>query len=1124
MAFWHRRRTQRKLADRARRQRPAYVQVLEPRLMLDSTVVFSELMYHDAGEADTEWVELHNQMSVDIDLSDWSLANGIEYEFPNGSVIPAGGYLVVASDPVTFSAATGLQQVYGPFNGRLANDGETIELRNNSDRRMDVISYGDDAPWPVGPDGSGVTLSKVDRSGDSQLPENWTRSEQLGGTPGRSNFVAANELPRIRRMVVDGNTPASLFVPTTSLVDDAWQSVDYVPGSRGETWLDVSASVGFNRETEAPSYADEVQADSPMLYWRFQDSPAATAVQNSGVLGEAVQANYGLDAGDQQASLVGEPTDSSLQLPTTATAPTVESAGFEKSVTVNNITPTGRTLEFWFTLQSLPNGLASLVSDGESALDAGTMVYLTQDGHIRFYVRTTNAADFGINAIDSSRQLDVGEAVHVVASWDQPTGDMQLYLNGVRDAVSVVSGVVPTSGTARNTNNPVFVGLDRRNSSIASGLIDEVAIYNYALPSDRVAVHHGVGQVSFDTLILHDIEAASYGVSSSAYVRVPFEYSDDLAVDQFTLQAQYNDGFVAYLNGTEIARRNIDSPATYSSAATSQRSVSASLTTEVIDVSSFANQLRAGTNLLAIHALNASANDDNLLLNVSLDIGGVVRPPTETPKVVINELSEANAAEYQVELRNLSDNAIDLAGFVLQLQGTVSQSYTLPSTVLGTGQHLALSAATMGLQPQENDRLYLFTPNQSQLADARRVSGRLQGRTADGQWLYPADPTFGAPNRFDFQQDIVISEIMYHARPQYTNHNGVPYAESREEWIELYNRGSQAVDLSNWEFRDAVQFVFPAGTNLGPGEYLVVANDVSSLVEQRPEIGNRALGNFSGELSNQSDTILLIDAAQNPADVVRYYDGGYWPSSADGGGSSLELRDPWSDNNDASAWTASDETGRSEWQTYSYRGIAEMPRGANFPRTYNEFSFGLLDAGELLIDDIRVIEDPDGAAHNLIQNSDFTSSLDTWRDVGNHHGTVVPDPDNAANAVLRLVANGPEEHLQNHVETTLKFDNSIVAIDLGTEYEIQFRAKWLSGSPQLNTRLFFDILPQTTILAQPLLSGTPGQPNSHGFDNLGPTIDHFSHSPVSPTSGEDVVVRARARSRWSPDGDALVRS
>src|SRR6185503_15029606 len=78
----------------------------------DSIVVFNEVHYHPAtNESLTEWVELHNQMAVDIDLSAWSIRGGIDFAFPEGTIVPGGGYLVVASSPSTLQAATGIANV-----------------------------------------------------------------------------------------------------------------------------------------------------------------------------------------------------------------------------------------------------------------------------------------------------------------------------------------------------------------------------------------------------------------------------------------------------------------------------------------------------------------------------------------------------------------------------------------------------------------------------------------------------------------------------------------------------------------------------------------------------------------------------------------------------------------------------------------------------------------------------------------------------------------------------------------------------------------------------------------------------------------------------------------------------
>ena len=77
--------------------RKSKLERLEARLTLDSTVVINEIMYHptDANEA-LEWVELYNQLSTDMDLTGWRLADGIDFEFADNTVLEAGQYLVVA--------------------------------------------------------------------------------------------------------------------------------------------------------------------------------------------------------------------------------------------------------------------------------------------------------------------------------------------------------------------------------------------------------------------------------------------------------------------------------------------------------------------------------------------------------------------------------------------------------------------------------------------------------------------------------------------------------------------------------------------------------------------------------------------------------------------------------------------------------------------------------------------------------------------------------------------------------------------------------------------------------------------------------------------------------------------
>ena len=97
------RRSKARWSGKTRRQQLG-IESLESRLVLDSTVVFNEIMYNPPEESDDgrEWIELHNQLAVNMDISQWVLEGGVDYTFPDGTVVPGRGYLVVAADPIAF--------------------------------------------------------------------------------------------------------------------------------------------------------------------------------------------------------------------------------------------------------------------------------------------------------------------------------------------------------------------------------------------------------------------------------------------------------------------------------------------------------------------------------------------------------------------------------------------------------------------------------------------------------------------------------------------------------------------------------------------------------------------------------------------------------------------------------------------------------------------------------------------------------------------------------------------------------------------------------------------------------------------------------------------------------------
>ena len=126
----------------------------------------------------------------------------------------------------------------------------------------------------------------------------------------------------------------------------------------------------------------------------------------------------------------------------------------------------------------------------------------------------------------------------------------------------------------------------------------------------------------YEQLISFDLEEQMYAGNTTCYIRIPFTYVESSDVFDFmTLKVKYDDGFIAYLNGTEVVRRNFSGTPTWNSNASTTHSDSEAVEFESIDISAFLGNLRRGSNLLAIQGLNVSNTSSDLLFSVELIAG-----------------------------------------------------------------------------------------------------------------------------------------------------------------------------------------------------------------------------------------------------------------------------------------------------------------------------------------------------------------------------------------------------------------------------------------------------------------------------------------------------------------------
>src|SRR5438128_1022344 len=112
------------------------------------------------------------------------------------------------------------------------------------------------------------------------------------------------------------------------------------------------------------------------------------------------------------------------------------------------------------------------------------------------------------------------------------------------------------------------------------------------------AVSEGGGATSYRPFINTDVQAGMNGINASAYLRVPFPVANPATLESLILRMKYDDGFVAYLNGQEVARRNAPGTPHWNSAASASHANSQALVFEEINISDHWNALRAGINVL----------------------------------------------------------------------------------------------------------------------------------------------------------------------------------------------------------------------------------------------------------------------------------------------------------------------------------------------------------------------------------------------------------------------------------------------------------------------------------------------------------------------------------------------
>lgn len=932
----------------------------------NAAVVINELMYHPVSDLEAdEYLELRNTGSNGVDLLNWAFTDGIAFTFTESVVVPPDGYLVVALDPNHIRDKYGIENVTGPFIGRLSNAGELIVLEDNQGRIADEVEYGDEPPWPLAADGDGPALERINPNAPGSDPFNWRISSEPEpgepwGTPGRPNSQVSAELPpRISDIRHRPERPLAsdpLFI-RADVEDDSGvfrvqleYRVTRVRGSvlgqsddpfsvPADEWLTIDMFDDGTRGDREPGDGS-YEVALPML-------PAGTLVE------------YRIHATDFSARRSVAP----------------DPAGFPRQFALfirNAEAPPG------------PPQYTMLVPDGEMELLRGFAAAGPGDPSFNQTVRGVFIGEPGDAYSDVAVRFEGGAETLRSAKpgWmvffnggfrpggvDEYRLKSVFYLDnparrgdaGLHEALA--RRVFQQTGVPAGKTQPVSLNLNGgsqgaflRVESLNGDFLDRIGRDRGAglyfsdgtpeIPGDESPLA-GLGQYrqAYDNITRPDSDFAGLtgfieslnglsGDELSAFVRQNLDVemflgylaagavtaNEDRAYRNHYLYRNPETGlWEVYPGGLEDAFGDVNAHV-------------------LANVRGFPSE--QGVWPLADKVLSSPAHRARYAEILRELLQTVYSPQFLHPFVDRYVENNAELSRGDIEVWGgaaggyapLLDHAAALKAFIQERRREIARQLEFPP--------IASNAGSLPGAPGPDDEIEFRV---DVLAAEPPVSVELVAELSDGTARIPAAPSGEIPTEYRAavppQPDGTA--IAYHfeiapagggtvRRPASGEFgvtvNGDPALAARQivineimyhgpvadnEWIEVYNPGPLPADLGGWSYRDNDDthvFPIPDGTVLPADGYLVIARD-ASLIPVLYGRGIRALGDVPYNLANGGDAARLFNRLGALTEWIEFDDEFPWPPEADGEGATLELFSHELDNQFVSSWLPSETAG-----------------------------------------------------------------------------------------------------------------------------------------------------------------------------------------------------------------------
>jgi CotH protein/lamin tail-like protein/parallel beta helix pectate lyase-like protein len=592
-----------------------------------------------------DFIELYNPKPYPVNLSELYLTDNPvtqpgKHQIGPLSFVAANGFIEFDADDSDRS---------GHVDFRLSADVEEIALLDEYLHPIDRVLYAPqttDVSEGALPDGyKGYTFFT--------LP-----------TPRLSNTLAST--PPTTFTLISQGANVQYFVPTDSTWQDNWMLPEF---TELQSWLSDTTPLGFGDVYQAGKQG--ITAYNDCVYSSAEQYIAAYVT------------TYGIGSG------YSGPTSGALKDQATGNDMGV-TVSFEQSGGVN-----------W-----QPGS-----DTGGSDTDAGTNAYeLFHDIADMIGVIYYGDTDWWVEATFTGLDPSLRYRFATSANRDGPTDYEDRYTRYTLLDTDSHSNISSTGVIVNSPDSVSFsTGRNATNGYVAQWTdIDPGADGSFTVKAEAHGTpYHTQKAYSFDVFLLealqtdNPLEQTMVGNYTSLWTRIDFNFNEepaDLAL--LTLKMRYDDAFVAYLNGQEVARNNFTGTPQWNSAADGNRDNALAAEFETFDISSHIQALQQGTNVLAVQILNESLHDPNLLFlpelvartdpnnDISYEEGVALINGLRITEIMYHppDAPAGNPDAEFIELKNVGPDPLNLTG----VRFTQGIDFTFPALNLDPGQYVVV--------------------------------------------------------------------------------------------------------------------------------------------------------------------------------------------------------------------------------------------------------------------------------------------------------------------------------------------------------------------------------------------------------------------------------------------------